>query len=508
MHKPTFLLGILLIIAAVLLWGYNLTIDRPGPGEPGFWEEGKSEAHTHLAGMGILLLGGLLIGISKAMKKTAENGRSLIDGGNHLKATHLTMCFQIITTFKLAGCSIISICLLQSCSLPKDIILDNSSILECTQDEVQKFDFIQSKQQGLNVWNPMHEDIGYPSAFYDGIRNYYWTPVNGKKIVACGIFKQFSIYDGNSGWPFGNDSHDDEYDWNLSIIPSSDFSYIITHVYENNPSTKDWITVKHNGKEYNAFQAEITPDETLFDNPWFPNRELKWNPPLEPAEWLQPDPIALDQNVCVYGPWVMDDHHNHRPEIHPSEAIWWRKRLEGKDEFYVFGIQDDSNRYDEPSGFEFNQDFGLGWRPWAAPPIVTQIQIPFEYDGTFSDYPIITIEELIPGQRIVPLPENNWADSDLGPVHQLKLRDKKLTDKLQSSNVLVEVREEVPLHPLMGVQFSNICRKPNGNIIGYVDVTTAYGEGTDGQEGFHVLKITVEHPRNKVQPPVKNPGID
>lgn len=79
MHKQTFLLGILLVLASVLLIGYNFTIDGPGPGEPGFMEESKSRRNTHIAGMGILLLGGLLIGVSKAMKKAAENGRSLID---------------------------------------------------------------------------------------------------------------------------------------------------------------------------------------------------------------------------------------------------------------------------------------------------------------------------------------------------------------------------------------------------------------------------------------------
>lgn len=79
MYKQTFLLGILLVIGSALLIGYDFTIDRPGPGEPGFWESSKSQRNTHMVGGGILLLGGLLIGISKAMKKAAQNGRSLID---------------------------------------------------------------------------------------------------------------------------------------------------------------------------------------------------------------------------------------------------------------------------------------------------------------------------------------------------------------------------------------------------------------------------------------------
>jgi hypothetical protein len=65
MHQPTFLLGVLLVISSFLLFGYNFTSGGNGS--------------THLVGIGILLCGGLLIGISKAMRKAAENVRSLID---------------------------------------------------------------------------------------------------------------------------------------------------------------------------------------------------------------------------------------------------------------------------------------------------------------------------------------------------------------------------------------------------------------------------------------------
>jgi len=32
-------------------------------------------------------------------------------------------------------------------------------------------------------------------------------------------------------------------------------------------------------------------------------------------------------------------------------------------------------------GFGFDQDFGLGWKPWASPPITSTFKIPFEYNG-------------------------------------------------------------------------------------------------------------------------------
>lgn len=382
----------------------------------------------------------------------------------------------------------VCICLFQSCSLPKDIILDKNTLPACTPEETQRFDFIRNKMEGINVWNPMQTSVGMHTAKEEDAilppkEKGTWWPVNGKKVACCGTYQSFLLYDGD-----GN-----EYDWNLNIKPDSEFKYIIQDVRPlvgDCQTSSEWDRINNDG----AIQAEITPDQSLYVNDWFQGEDK-----------CETNKVA-NSTICVYGAWVMDNGHSLRPEVHPSEAIWWRKRSKGKDEFFVFGIQDDSNRYDDPSDFIFEADFGPSWRPWAAPPIVTQIQIPFEYDGTFSDHPIITIEELVPGLRIVPLPEKIWADSDLGPVHQLKLDGKKLTDKLQASNVLVEVREQVPLHPLMGVRFSGLCTKPNGNIIGFVDITTAYGEGIEDQEGYHVLKITMEYPQNKLQPPVKNPG--
>jgi hypothetical protein len=341
--------------------------------------------------------------------------------------------------------------------------------------------------EGLLVSNPFHEDIGYPVADNEGP----WKPVNGKKMVVCGLLNNYFVYKGSG----------DEYDWNLEIIPALDFKYIIEHPRRLVEDKSNWKTCERNGFFYDCFQAEITPDETLFENDWFPDRELEFNGSLKP-EWLQADPIALNQNVCVYGAWVLDGGHTWRPEIHPTEAIWWRNRSEGKDEYFVFGIQDDSDRYDDPGDFEFDQDFGVRWRPWAKAPIVTQIKIPFEYDGTFSDHPVITIEEELKVRHQVLIPNQGLGDSDSGTNHQLKFQDKKLIDITQPSNILVEVNEQVSNPGLLDVRFSDICRRENGNIIGYVQVTTAYGKDSDGKEGYHVLKITITHPSKKVEQPV------
>jgi len=206
----------------------------------------------------------------------------------------------------------ITIQFLGSCSLPKDTIVDRQLLESCSSEKVAEFEFVREKMEGLQVSNPTHEDIGYPKALYDGIKKYYWVPVNGKKMAVCGNYARFSIYDGESGiWPLGNDSHEDEYDWNLSIVPHADFSYIINDVYKLSGTTEDWVSEEINGKRYTAFQAEITPDESLYNNDWFPNIGHD-NSSYE----------VVSKTIGVYGPWVMDNNHNNRPEIHPCEVIW------------------------------------------------------------------------------------------------------------------------------------------------------------------------------------------
>lgn len=383
------------------------------------------------------------------------------------------------------------ICLFgSSCSLPKDTIIDRQQLETCSNEKVAEFEFVREKMEGLHVSNPTHEDIGYPKAFFDGAKNYYWVPVNGKKMAVCGNYARFSIYDGKDGiWPFGNDSHEDEYDWNLSIVPHADFSYIISQVYNLSGTTEDWVFEEVNGKKYTAFQAEITPDESLYNNDWFPN--------------IGHDNSSYDvvsKTIGVYGPWVMDNNHNNRPEIHPCEVIWWRNRSERQEVYFILGIQDDSNRYDTTNDFVFDQDFGLSWKPWAAGPITSQYKIPFEYNGQFQDHLVVNIEELKAHNVVTPTMANA-GDSDDGKQHILRFKSRLANvpqTALTPSNILVEVNENFSNGLNIGVRFVEVCKKPNGNIVGYVQLFTAYGKNVNGQEGYHALKVTVNHPTQKV----------
>lgn len=378
--------------------------------------------------------------------------------------------------------------IISSCSLPKDTVINGQTIPACSSDAAAKFDFVKDKMEGLLVNNPTNEDIGYPKAFYDGWKNYYWVPVNGKKMALCGRYYRFSIYDGQSGIISGNDSHEDEYDWNLTIVPHADFGYIINNVFAITGTSEDWQTAVFDDRTYTAIQAEITPDESLYNNEWFPNigHENSTTNVISPT-------------IGVYGPWIMDNNHNNRPEIHPCEIIWWRKKLDKKDEYYIFGIQDDSNRYDEAKDFVFDNNFGVGWKPWAVPPITSQFKIPFEYSRQYSDHLVVNIEELKVRNVVTPSVKNS-GDSDDGSNHILRFNQVRpqLDPVIKPSNILVEVNENISNTANLGIRFVDICKKSNGNIIGYIQIFTAYGKNISGQEGYHVLKVTLDYPKNKI----------
>ncbi len=383
--------------------------------------------------------------------------------------------------------------------LPAHTIIEAQHIPACPAAVLTQYNFVKANLEGLWVSNPTNEDIGYPKAFYDGWKNYYWIPVNGKKMSVCGRYYRFSIYDGESGvLTGGNDSHDDEYDWNITLVPHAPFNYIIENVYAISKTTNDWQTGTFDGKTYTAIQAEITPDESLYNNPWFPNIGHE-----------QSTTNVVSPTIGVYGPWVMDNNHNKRPEIHPCEIIWWRKKLGQQEEYYIFGIQDDSNRFDEPGDFVFDHNFGLQWKPWAKPPMTAQFKIPFEYNGQFSDHLVVNIEELR-SRHVVTANFSEGADSDDGNSHQLSLKQFGIKGEAVAANkpsgIMVQVNENIPNPADLGIKFVDLHKKADGTIIGYIQIFTAYGKNVSGQEGYHAIKVTMNYPKNRILSPVKNPG--
>jgi hypothetical protein len=231
--------------------------------------------------------------------------------------------------------------------VPRDTIIDGSAIRACTADDVNQFEFARDKSEGLRVSDPTNEHIGgYTATKGPGGP---WHPVTGKKVTGCGELISYSL-----------NTDGDEHDLSFNIKTTPDFRVLIDEVIrEGHGSSEKWDIGcpapspcrPGNGT---CFQAEITFDEHLYDNPWFKNEKDKC--------FATPLPT---RNICVYGPWVMDagSSHGSKPEIHPSDAIWWRARAGSQDQYTIIAAQDDSNRYDDRGDFS---GAPANWTPWAA----------------------------------------------------------------------------------------------------------------------------------------------
>lgn len=77
MYRKTFIIGLLTVFAAIALAGYNLFSAAELDTVKEHNENGVFQ--KHLISMGLLIVGGILISISKAQKSAAEKGENGID---------------------------------------------------------------------------------------------------------------------------------------------------------------------------------------------------------------------------------------------------------------------------------------------------------------------------------------------------------------------------------------------------------------------------------------------
>ncbi len=336
-----------------------------------------------------------------------------------------------------------------------------------TQEDLNKWNRIVNKMRGIEGFDPVSNFINYPPSEKRivGIpgtgSNNNWIPLSYKKQVCCGKLENFKTYDG-----FG-----DEMDWNFFVLPNDEFSFLITDAL---PYKKETRLMSSSGWHKNKrgqyqLEAEITPDQSLYDNPFFPKKGSK--------KVGDPDVVLEGKEVCFYGPWVREWNHHYRPEIHPSEMIWWR--LNGG--YYMMLIQDDSNRFDSKDDFDLDGLLPNNWKPWAEPPLTAQFKIAFEVNPSVSGLPYkMHISEVLKRFVVTKDDADASADADNGTSHTLVIDNKKLL----TVNELQENDND------LGVKFVSITKRADGTIQGYVQITTKVG-GPDlgGDEGYHLIHL-------------------
>lgn len=330
-----------------------------------------------------------------------------------------------------------------------------------------------------------------------------WYPVDGLKHTLCGKLHHYDFYDGFfSGG---------EADWNHFIIPNQGFGYLIDDVrplMKNPLGTTGWHFCSPG--QFNCMEAEITPDQSFYGNRWFPKPVIKvtFQGRRAVVNTVVKDDSPLEgRPLCTYGPWVYEEVHGNRPEIHPSELLWWRESRtdggSGPEDWLLMLVQDDSNRFDRSGDFS-GSNRPREWRPWSQFPRTGEFKIGFEVNlpEPPHTYTILELEKrhIVTGTLNTPEAREARRDADDGKQHALEYQGR----------VALKVNELQAEDDNIGVRFEDICRDDaNSRLQGYITITSMVGRG-DGRgdlfrpnpfappvvrnsspanEGYHVIRV-------------------
>jgi len=298
-----------------------------------------------------------------------------------------------------------------------------------------------------------------------------WLPVGPEKRTLCGTLSDFYFYDDRG----------DGADWCNDIIP---FSPRYDHLLEDakgipGVDLKRWLRCGSNnapckeakGSVPNCVEVEITPDETLSGFDWFNSNTGK--SPLE------------GKCLCVYGPWVVDFDHGVRPEIHPSELLWWKDPAKFScgepsstlDGTFLMLVQDDSNRYDRVADYDTQGTPNFCWRPWSAYPRTGKFKLAFRVN-TLATSPQ-NLSFAIDKNRNVNI---NPHDATDGAEHTLVYKGRPL----------LTVRETGE-DGFVQVGFENLFRRTEAEgevLYGFVTLTSSVGINDRGGEGYILIHVS------------------
>lgn len=382
----------------------------------------------------------------------------------------------------LAALTIASSLFVLSCTTT-NVVLTRESTAVCSADQLTEWTRVTEQTLGVRGEDPVGFHIAnYPAEMEVNRNN--WYPLSGYKETLCGVLNNSIITDAG-----------DEMDWNNYVNPTDDFQYLIEGAvpYKGGSGIwcKDdpWVMCR----EEVCIEAELTPDDAFFENPWFP----KSAPGTSVLKCPKESPVFECQPICFYGPWVRECNHGNRPEIHPSELIWWKQKWGSGDLYWLMALQDDSDRYAEFDQFDIEGTAPAEWRPWAAPPMTARFDFPFKVApaGGAVRY---EIGEAFARHVVTGSDAKASADDDDGVAHAIQY----------NGRIVVTATEGQPKDADVGVRFTDLCRRTNGTLQGYVTLTTKTGIDADGKEGYHVLFVLARKEGDLI-PPVHVPaGFD
>jgi hypothetical protein len=326
--------------------------------------------------------------------------------------------------------------------LPVDTVIKKSSLTPTDEIYYAKSSIINEHLFKLSVKNLNKHEIGRYNAVEAP-----WIPISGNREILKGELDKYSVETGHED--------QDEYDWNLLIIPDP---------------------ICHSQFDDEKIECEVTPSDLFHESPWFPKKGTG-----KPS-------LLLGKHLCLYGPWVFDKGNDYQQEIHPIDAIWWQEREESNNDVVLMLVQDAAKgRYRNFYDYDFNAILGsVGWVKWVNYPQEEEILIPFEYNQMGSEYLKIDIEELY-AINVTTALKLEFVDSDNGSNHKLKIQENGLIAYTLST--IVEVNEPAGKSLNLGVQFKEVSIDANSKIHGFVSIKAAIGHPTTKDEGVLVLKF-------------------
>jgi hypothetical protein len=344
--------------------------------------------------------------------------------------------------------------LLSSTSFAQEVAVRQSDAPTCSATQQRDWDLTMRDTLGI-IGNDLEQpSLGSLPANRIGRRN--WWPLQGQKMPICGRLHHF---DWHSGDPF---TSADEEDWNNFLIPSDAFQQVFQ---DNFPADKSQVWKC--GDEY-CMEAEITPNSKFYENQW-------WSKKMKKAQ-------LTGKELCAYGPFVEEEWHGKRPEIHPSELYWWKD--DESHSYWMLLQEDASGRFDKPQDYANVGHAPPKWQPWAHTPRSAEFRLAFKLDGSHQNATYF-INELssFHAKTVVP--------SDL-KAHSLKFGESTL-----SATEVGSANEHIKL------SFVDLCLTDSNKLQGYLAIKTAVGlEKSPKSGGQELLEIT------STQLPVTGPGIE
>lgn len=355
-----------------------------------------------------------------------------------------------------------------------NVVLTSATTPVCTAEAVAEWNRVVDQLQGVKGEDPVGFYIAdFPAERFGSVID-NWYPNSGYKETLCGQLHHFNVYDGSGA----------EMDWNNFIIPAPGFEHLITDVlpYKGGSGTwcvdDDWQSCVG---ENDCMEAELTPDDSFEENPWFPKSTGS--------------SVLEGRQICAYGPWIRECVHGHRPEIHPAELTWWKERWHDADLYWLMTLQDDSNRFDTEDDFDIEGSLPPGWREWGAAPMTARFKL------AFSARPLGPVVEFGIGEafaRNVVTGDDAEArkDADDATGHAIQY----------DGQIVLRAMENQPRDVDLGVTFTDVCRRANNTLQGYVAIITKTGVNNDGEEGYHILYVTKKEVGG-ILPPVVLPEV-